>query len=143
MIQRIQQRGEMDCVTCGIAMVMGPPFSYKRVEADSKNYPTVVGGKFVAWWEEYLRANGFQNTYRPFVHLYELKRFGGKVVGLLGMTIPHEKMRHIVAVDEIGIVDPANNAPDHADIAEYIANRVAQGLVIDDEFLAINRPNEP
>jgi hypothetical protein len=35
MIIRIPQRTQDDCVICTLAMVMGPPYSYERVVAES------------------------------------------------------------------------------------------------------------
>lgn len=46
---------------------------------------------------------------------------------------------HFVAVDELGVIDPANNAPDHVEIAEYVLSRKSQGANFHSEFLAIER----
>lgn len=121
-------------------MVMGHPYSYERVLSDSGKYVKVSEtGKFFAWWEPYLRDEGFRAVYRPFLDLYALPRFGGRVVGLLGMDLPHMKMGHIVAVDELGVIDPADNAPDHMEIEEYVVSRKAQGVNFHSEFLAVER----
>jgi hypothetical protein len=121
-------------------MVMGHPYSYERVLNDSDKYAKFSdSGKFFSWWEPYLRDECFQVCYRPFSDLYALPRFGGCVVGLLGMDIPHIKMVHIVAVDELGVIDPADNAPDHIEINEYVISRKAQGVNFHSEFLAIER----
>jgi hypothetical protein len=61
------------------------------------------------------------------------------MVGLLGIDIPHLKAGHIVAVDELGVIDPADDAPDHADIAEYVLSRKAQGANFHSEFLAVEQ----
>ena len=137
MIHRVEQRGQLDCVTCVVSMVMGSDFPYERVDADSERYQKTKDGKFYEWWVEYLQHNGFRVYFRPFSGLYQIKCFGGEVVGILGLTIPHERMRHVVAVDELGIVDPSTGAPDHFDIAEYVKARVADGLVFDEKFLAV------
>ncbi len=140
MIERISQRTETDCAICTVAMVMGPPYSYERVLRDSAKYPEVLeNGKFRAWWEPYLRTEGFQAVYRPFLDLYNLPRFRGRLVGLLGMTITQMEKRHIVAADEIGIIDPAGEAPDHIEIGTYIMDRKSQGFTFDDDFLAVER----
>jgi hypothetical protein len=55
------------------------------------------------------------------------------------MDVPHLKVGHIVAVDELGIVDPANGSPDHIEIAEYVLNRRSQGVNFHSEFLAVER----
>ena len=46
---------------------------------------------------------------------------------------------HIVCVDEIGVVDPANGAPDHIDISQYVLDRRAQGVIFHEQFLAVER----
>lgn len=70
-------------------------------------------GKFSAWWETYFRDEGFEGIYCYFDGLHALGQYGGAVVGMLGMDIPRLNRGHIVAVDEFGVVDPADNAPDH------------------------------
>jgi len=138
MIERIPQRGQTDCTICAVAMVMGHPYSYERVLEDSEKYPKISEtGKFYGWWETYLRAEGLAAEYRPFMELYNLPSFGGRVVGLLMFDIPDIQYSHIVAVDELGIVDPADNAPPHSDIAGYILGRISQGAVFHSEFLAV------
>jgi hypothetical protein len=77
--------------------------------------------------------------YRPFLDLYQLPRFSRRVVGLLGMDNPHRQVAHIVCVDEIGIIDPTDGAPDHIDIGQYVLNRRAQGIIFHSEFLAVER----
>lgn len=140
MIERIPQRENTDCAICVAAMAMGAPYSYERVLQDSQNYDKVSpNGKFYAWWEVYLRDEGFRGCYRPFLDLYQLPRFSGRVVGLLGMDIPHLQAGHIVCVDEIGIIDPANGAPDHIPIAEYVLERRAQGVRFHADFFAVER----
>jgi hypothetical protein len=143
MIIRIPQRVKEDCVVCAVAMVMGHPYNYERVLRDSANYPAITGdGSFLAWWEGYLRDEGFQITYRRFLDLYELPRFRGSIVGLLHMNIPRLRAGHVVAVDELGIVDPADGAKDHIVIQDYIYSRLEDGFVFDKEFLAICKYSE-
>lgn len=143
MIERIPQRSKTDCAICAVAMVMGQPYSYERVLSDSAKYTKISEtGKFYAWWETYLRNEGFLIEYRPFMELYNLPYSGGHVVGLLGLDIPHLKFSHIVAVDEIGIIDPADNMPDHISIPEYVLGRRNQGATIHSEFLAIVNPKQ-
>src|SRR5580658_7479004 len=140
MISRIPQRNEGDCVICVLAMVMDRP--YERVLADSEQekYSKTDGdGKFLAWWEAYLRDEGFQCEYRPLHELPLLSRHAGRVLGLVTMELPPEPARrtgHIVAVDEFGAVDPADGAPDHLPIDEYMRNeRVQQSVRFEDEWL--------
>ena len=122
-------------------MILGKAYPYERVVTDSGRYEQIsADGKFLGWWEPYFRDEGLQNVYRPFLDLYDLPRFSGKVVGILGWTLHSKHMRHVVVVDELGIVDPADDAPDHIDIAEYILSRRTQGVVFDEDFLAIQLP---
>jgi hypothetical protein len=121
-------------------MVMSPFYTYERILQDSGRYVKLSEhGKFYAWWEQYLRDEGFLVCYRPFSDLYQLPLFHGHVVGLLGMDIPHLQVGHIVCVDEVGVVDPADGAPDHIDISQYVLNRKVQGVVFHSEFLAVDR----
>jgi hypothetical protein len=121
MIERIPQRSKTDCTICAVAMVMGFPYSYERVLSDSDKYPKISEeGKFCAWWETHLQDEGFLTEYRSFLDLYSLPKCGGRVVGLLMFDIPHIEYSHIVAVDELGVIDPADNMPPHTDIAEYV-----------------------
>jgi hypothetical protein len=141
MITRIPQRTKDDCTICVVAMVMGAPYTYERVLEDSSKYPkSTPGGKFPAWWETYLREEGFDFHYCRFNGLYALPDYGGIVLGMLGMDIPRLKAMHIVAVDELGVVDPADNAPDHISIPEYVLNRLHDAVVFHDEWLAVRKP---
>ena len=141
MITRIPQRTKDDCAVCTVAMVMGHPYSYERVLQDSSKYPKISpDGKFSSWWETYLRDEGFDTCYCHFNGLYALPDCGGSPVGLLGMDIPHLSAGHIVAVDEIGVVDPADNAPDHIPLRHYVRNRLDDGVVFHVEWLAVRKP---
>jgi hypothetical protein len=94
-------------------------------------------GKFFAWWESYLVREGFEKAYHPFADLNRLSGARGKIRGILGMDIPHLQWRHVVAVDELGIIDPSSGVPDHISIQEYVFGRSPQGIIFDDEFLAV------
>ena len=140
MIVRIPQRTQDDCVICTVAMVMGPPYSYDRVFADSGKYPKVSSdGEFLSWWENYLCDERFEGTYCRFDGLHSLKQYGGAVVGMLGMDIPYLKRSHLVAVDEVGVVDPADNAPDHILLDDYVYARTKDGVIFHDEWLAVRK----
>jgi hypothetical protein len=129
-----------DCVICVVAMVMGHPYDYERVLIDSVQYHRPnEQEKFIDWWRYYLGHQGFQTIYRPFMDLYSLPNYGGEVVGILHLTIPHLQRGHIVAADELGIVDPAAGAPDHVGIQEYVLNRLTDRVVFDTEFLAVRK----
>jgi hypothetical protein len=140
MIVRIPQRTKDDCAICAVAMVMGSSYSYERVLFDSNKYSKItVDGKFLAWWELYLRDEGFESIYCRFNGLYALNQCKGDVVGLLGMDIPHLQRGHIVAVDEFGVIDPADNAPEHIHIADYVGNRLQDGVMFHTEWLAVRK----
>jgi hypothetical protein len=142
LITRIPQRAKDDCAICVVAMVMGSPYTYERVLHDSHKYPKVSSdGKFPEWWATYLHDEGFDACYCRFNGLHALPDFRGNVLGMLAMDIPHLKAAHIVAVDEIGVVDPADNASDHIPLLEYVLNRVNGGAVFHDEWLAVRKPS--
>lgn len=137
---RVPQRTQTDCVICTVAMVMGPYYDYDRVLSDSSRYPKISSeGKFSAWWETYLRDEGFECVYCHFDGLYALGQSGGDVVGIMGMDIPHRASGHVVAVDKFGVVDPADNAPERVAIAEYVHTRLLDGVVFHPEWLAIRK----
>jgi hypothetical protein len=140
MIARLPQRTKDDCAICVVAMVMRFPYTYERVLQDSSKYPKFTpDGKFPAWWETYFRDEGFDAFYCHSDGLYALPDYGGNVLGMLGMDIPYLKAAHIVAVDEIGVVDPADNAPDHLPLQEYVWNRLHDAVVFHDHWLAVRK----
>lgn len=140
MIIRIPQRTQNDCAICTVSMVMGPDYPYERVVRDSAKYDkTGDNGTFVSWWETYLQDEGFEGMYCRFDGLYALNQYGGSVVGMLGMDIPRLRMMHIVAVDELGVVDPADNAPHHVPLDEYVRSRKRDGVIFHDEWLAVRK----
>jgi hypothetical protein len=117
-------------------------YSYEHVLRDSAKYPKrSEEGMFYAWWEIYLSEEGFQVEYLPFMELYNLPLYEGRMVGLLGLDIPRLQYAHVVAVDELGVVDPADNSPPHTDIAAYVLDRIHNhGAVFHKEFLAVVVP---
>ena len=122
-------------------MVMGPPYDYDRVRRDCRKYPqSLSDGTFSAWWETYLREEGFGISYRPFRELCVLEGYRGALLGVLGMDFPALKAGHVVAVDELGVVDPADNSPDHEQIRQYILERESSGANFHEEWLAVTRP---
>ena len=96
-----------------IGALLGEAYRYERVLEDSRRYPRInADGKFSAWWETYFHTSRPAPAgVRAFNCLYALPDSGGSILGMLGMDIPRLKMAHIVAVDEFGVVDPADNAP--------------------------------
>jgi hypothetical protein len=140
MIGRIPQRTKDDCAICTVAMVMGPPYSYECVLADGTKYSKISSdGKFSAWWETYFSDEGFEGFYCYFGGPDALGQYGGAVVGMVGMDIPHLNRGHIVAVDEFGLVDPADNAPNHVPLDRYVWNRRQDGVVFHTEWLAVRK----
>jgi hypothetical protein len=143
MIVRIPQRTQDDCVICAVAMVMGPPYTYERVLEASHKYPKIsADGKFPSWWETYFRDEGFESSYCQFNGLCRLSDFSGSIVRMLGMDIPTLRRAHIVAVDEVGVIDPADNAPDHVSLDHYISSRIPDGVVFHDVWLAVRKGKE-
>jgi hypothetical protein len=117
-------------------MVTGLP--YERVLEASERYPRItIDGKFLAWWETYLREEGFELIYRPTSELHLLAL--NNAARIVGMDIPHLKRVHVVAADEMGIIDPADSAPDHIGFAEYFLTRTAEGARFHAEFLAVRK----
>ena len=70
-----------------------------------------------------MHDEDFDNIYGHFGGLYALEQQGGAVVGMLGMDIPHLNLGHIVAVDELGVVDPADNAHNHVPLVGRCQSR--------------------
>lgn len=137
-IKRIPQRTTDDCVTCVVAMVMGYP--YERVLIDAVRYEkTNSDGKFLEWWVAYIQHEGLRVEFRPFMEAYSLWKGQGRTVGILGMTVPALKRRHVVALDAAGVIDPADGFPDHMHLSDYVGSRLPQGIIFDTEFLAIYR----
>jgi len=91
----------------------------------------------------YLVDEGFQTVYRPFLDLYKLSDFGGGVLGILVLMNDRLRKGHVVAVDEIGIIDPADNSPDHVAIQDYIVSRLGDGFRFDEVFLAVQKALSP
>src|SRR5260370_10148539 len=141
MITRIPQRTKDDCTICVVAMVMGAPYTYERVLEDSSKYPkSTPDGKFPAWWETYLREEGFDFHYCRFNGLYALPDYGGIVLGMLGKDLPRLKAMHFVAVEELGVVGSADNAPGHISTPEYGLNRRHEAGVVHDQWLSLLSP---
>jgi hypothetical protein len=139
MIERIPQREMDDCVICVAAMVMAAPYTYERVLADSHKYQkTNAQGKFIPWWETYLSDEGFRLGHWQWAES-DLDRLASAISGLrddaagiLTMNIPDVQRRHLVAVDRMGIVDPATGEPTHENLHRYISKRKLQGILFDD-----------
>lgn len=134
-VRRVPQRGLTDCAICSVAAVLG--YSYERVqEARRERY-----GHFddqTAWWEHYLKDEGRSCRYLPMTALDTIPSNGGAVVGLLVMHQHRLRASHIVAIDELGFVDPSDGFPDHVSFDRYPFVKSAQGFTFDEEFLAVS-----
>jgi len=132
-LERIPQRAQEDCSICAVAMVLG--FVYEQVQADRVRFP--ADGR-MAWWEAYLLEQGYPYEYRPLSDIYLVQAAGATVVGLV--VLQHDQMRvaHIVAIDEVGVLDPSDGCPDHIMWTRYCNVRKVQGFHLDSEFLAVH-----
>jgi hypothetical protein len=134
-VRRIPQRTTNDCAVCSVATVLG--FSYERVLRDRQARYSHFDD-CTAWWEPYLEEENRRCQYLPTKNLDSISSSGGGVVGLLVMHHPGLRAAHLVAIDEIGVVDPSDGFPDHVPCYRYFPMKLAQGFVLDEEFLAID-----
>jgi hypothetical protein len=119
-------------------MVMGPPFNYERVERETRVRPKLNdSGKPFAWWSSYLQLNGFQIGYKPLSIIPRLAELDGRARGMLVLQSKAIGIGHVVAIDELGIVDPGGESPDHMTLEELEEKYAPHGFVTDSEFLAV------
>jgi hypothetical protein len=147
MLVRVPQRTSTDCAIAVVATVMGTPYSYERVLADSARYQRFTSdGQFSAWWETYFWDSGFPNQYRPLSQLWQLVGTG-EVAGMLMLgPTGGEKRGHVVAIDERGIINPATNWPDRIrSVDELLQEYVRLGCRYepDKDFLAVRVGGAP
>ena len=62
------------------------------------------------------------------------------MVGLLGMDVPALHGRHFMAVDELGVVDPASGMPDHLELEGYLLRYLVGGMRFHTGFLTVRKP---
>lgn len=112
-MEKISQRTGDDCVICVLAMVMGPPYTYEKVLQDSKKYrQTDDRGRFLPWFADYLRDEGFEVEHRPMTDprtLSDLASLPEASRAMLVFRMPHRKINHIVAIDHRGVIDPQDD----------------------------------
>jgi hypothetical protein len=85
--------------------------------SDSHKYQQQAeDGKYIAWWEYYLKDEGFEIEYRPLKELRSIKK---GTVGLLVFRKPLEAIGHIVAIDEVGVIDPLTNPAKHENLDSF------------------------
>jgi len=133
-VRRVPQRGIDDCAICAVAMVLG--HEYERVQTDRRQRYDHFDDK-TAWWEHYLEDEGRTCQYVPTTALDSIAKQGADVLGLLVMHHHQERASHVVAIDELGFVDPSDGFPDHVPFDRYPLIKGAQGFVPDQDFLAI------
>ncbi len=133
-LRRVPQRQLDDCAICSIASVLG--YSYERVQADRRQRYGHVDDR-TAWWEWYLEDEGHSSEYLPTTQLDVISRKGGTVVGLFVMHHHALRASHIIAIDELGFVDPSDGFPDHVLFDVYPTIKTAQGFIFDQDFLAV------
>ena len=63
----------------------------------------------------------------------------GKGSGMLSMDIRRLSRSHIGAGDELGVVDPADNTPDHVALRDDVRSRIPGGVVFHEEWLAVRK----
>jgi hypothetical protein len=119
---------------------MGHPYTYERVLADQERYPQVNSdGSFSAWYETYLRDSGFRNEYRDMSEKDALIGTG-KIGGILRLIPPTGIIGHVVAIDELGFINPSTNWPERiASLNELLQECLRLGVQYsaDREFLAV------
>ena len=116
-------------------MVLG--YAYERVREDRTRRYGPLDDK-TAWWEWYFQDEGRAVEYLPLSQLHVVQ---GKDSDFLGVLVANNAMleaAHIVVVDELGVIDPADGFPDHLTTAQWETLRAAQGFVLDSEFLVIH-----
>lgn len=133
-IIRVPQRTNTDCAICCVAAVLGVP--YETVLSDRRERYGHMDDN-TSWWSEYLADQGLHCKWAPTGTMARLEAHGGTALGLLVMTHPTCGRAHMVAADELGIVDPADGSPDHIPFDTYPELRRAQGFEFQSEFLLI------
>jgi hypothetical protein len=124
-MEKVSQRTGDDCLICVLAMVMGPPYTYERVSRDSQKYRhTDDQGRFVAWFADYLRDEGFEAEHRPISDLRTFSDLASLPEGRRAMLVfrmPHLKINHVVAIDHRGIIDPQrdDNSSNYQTVEEF------------------------
>jgi hypothetical protein len=135
-VVRINQREMTDCAICVAAMVLS--YSYERVLEDRRRRYPQLDNK-TAWWEWYFQDEGRVVDYLPLAQLQVVQVKDSAVIGVLMANNPAIEKGHVVVVDEVGVVDPADGCPDHLMFARWASLKVTQGFVLDRDFLAVAR----
>lgn len=133
-IDRVPQRAIDDCAIGSVAAVLGYP--YEQVQKDRAERYSQFDGR-TAWCEQYLEDEGRACQYRSLMTL-EAVLGGGEIVGLLVMQQHQLRAGHVVAIDELGYVDPSDGFSDHVPFDQYPLIQAGRGFVFDRDFLAIS-----
>ena len=115
-------------------MILG--YAYERVEADRTELAQFDDR--TAWWEHYLWDAGCPNGYRPLADIDVVLAVGTPLVGLLAMQSHRHEAAHVVANDEVGVLDPSDGFPEHKGWSMFPALKRSQGFTLDSEFLAVS-----
>jgi hypothetical protein len=120
-------------------MVTG--YEYERVLEDREKYQQrTEDGKYLAWWEQYLRDEGFQIEYRPISDLRILPR-GAHAI--LVFQKPLDNAGHVVAVDELGVVDPLDTPTEHESLNSFYEIFKIEGWKFyHNAFLLVRKPHD-
>ena len=59
------------------------------------------------------------------------------VVGLIVLQNYWMQAAHIVAIDEVGVLDPSDGLPDHMAWSTYCNQRQRQGFIFESDFLVV------
>lgn len=137
-LKRVEQQRENDCTIAVVASVMGPPFTYERVLRDNPGYAQDKS----AWWETYLWKAGFPNRYYPVSCLHFAQR--EEIVGILTLVPIQGQTGHVVAIDELGVINPAMRWPERLRdvddlLREYRRIKGFDVYVSESDFLAVWR----
>ena len=133
----VNQRQRDDCAICTAAMVMSYPYE-QVLEDRHQRYPRFDDK--TAWWEWYFQDEGRQIEYLPLQERDAIRANHSNVLGVIGLKHHGLSVGHIVVLDELGVVDPADGLPDHMAFADWRIARLSQGFVLEREFLAVLSP---
>lgn len=114
-------------------------YRYERVLEDRQQRFPQFDNK-TSWWEWYFLDEGRQIEYLPLQARDLIQDHDSNVLGVIGLKHHGHAMGHIVVLDELGVVDPAEGFPDHMSFADWRVAKLSQGFVLEPEFLAVLSP---
>jgi hypothetical protein len=120
---------------------MALSYSYERVLKDRRRRYPQFDDK-AAWWEWYFQDEGRRIAYLPLQERDVVQANDSNVLGVLVVTHPRLSVAHIVVMDELGVVDPSDGFPEHLAFVKWKALKLAQGFVLESEFLAVSTIGE-